>query len=240
MLARGDEDVLVHANAVGDEPAPAARGRVGGGRGPDSDLRGAVAGPREPAGVPDRGQDRQMQPGPVAAPDVVGEFVQVVGKGVLGVRSLIELGEHVAADVEQRVGGGAAEVEVDAVFPLYLVAEMVLVTRIRRIVGVELLVGVPERDWPECRVKRRAARVTPVIVPKRAARGRIDRRMPRGIELAVWSDDRVAIVDFRRAIVFGPGGPDTVRLSESGRCLAARRGRRTVAAERGGHEKGEG
>src|SRR5207245_287631 len=83
--AGGYEDVLVHAGAVRDEPAASACGRVGRGGGPDHDVRRTVARARELPRVPDRRQNRDVELGAVAAQDVIGELVQVVGERVLRV-----------------------------------------------------------------------------------------------------------------------------------------------------------
>src|SRR5260221_14480383 len=66
----------------------------------------------------------------------------------------------------------------NVVLPFNFVSEVILVARIRRIPGVELLVGVPERDRPDGRVQLGAARIAPVLVPEAAAGDRIDRRGP--------------------------------------------------------------
>src|SRR3989475_5561428 len=141
-------------------------------------------------------------------------LVQVVGERVLRMRSLVQLGEYVAADVEQRVGGGAAEVHLHPVLPLDLVAEVVLVAWVRRIVGVELLVGVPEGDRPDRGVQRRAARIAPMIVPERATGDGIHRRGPGGGELARRPHAEKAVADTRPCAVRPAPGPQALGPGE--------------------------
>src|SRR5690242_3639536 len=102
----------------------------------------------------------------------------------------------------------------DVVLPLDLVPEMVLVPRVGGIVRVELFVRVPERNGSDGRIEGRTARVATVVVTEGAAGDRIDRRMPRGIELPVRPDDRVLVVDLGGAVVARARCPDAVRRRE--------------------------
>jgi hypothetical protein len=60
----------------------------------------------------------------------------------------MHLHQQVAAEVEELRSGRAPETHFDVVFPLYLVAEVILMALSRGVPDVELLVGVPEGDRP--------------------------------------------------------------------------------------------
>ena len=117
-------------------------------------------------------------------------------------------------------------------------AEVVLVTGVRGVIDVELLVGVSEGDRPDLRVQRRPAGVAAVIVPERAPGNRIDRRVPRRIELAIRTDHGVAVVHLGGAVVAWPGRPDPVGLREADRRAVSRILEYAVAAS-GGRERNE-
>jgi hypothetical protein len=68
-------------------PLPVDRG----GGGADGDVTVLVAGGDELAGHADGGHEGDGHGGAVVAADVVGELVQVVGEGVPGVGTLVEL-----------------------------------------------------------------------------------------------------------------------------------------------------
>src|SRR5207247_4857107 len=96
-------------------------------------------------------------------------------------------------------------------------AEVVLVAGVRGVIDVELLLGTAEGDRPYLSIQRRPAWVAAVIVPKRAPGDRIDRRVPRRIELAIRTDHGVAVVHLGRAVVARPGRPDPVGCREADR-----------------------
>ena len=60
-------------------------------------------------------------------------------------------------------------------------------------------------------VSRLVARVAPVLVAERAARGGVGWRVPRRIQLSVGPDDGIRVVLLPRARVVRPGRPETER-----------------------------
>ena len=93
---------------------------------PGSDVHRVIAGANEFAGRADGRQHRHVHLGAVAAVDVIDQLVQVVRERVLRVGALVQLGQHVALDREDR-RPGARELKFHVVLPLDLVAEMILV-----------------------------------------------------------------------------------------------------------------
>lgn len=73
-----------------------------------------------------------MHLGPVGAFNVVDQLMQIVGESILGVGALVQLGEHVALPCEN-CGSCTAKPQLDVILPLHLVADVVLIPRIRRI-----------------------------------------------------------------------------------------------------------
>src|SRR5256885_5031393 len=103
----------------------------------------------------------------------------------------------------------AAEMHGDVVLPFDLVPEMVLVPRRQGIVDIELLVRISKWNRSYLAVQRRAAWIAAVVVAEGATCDRIDRRMPRGIELVIGSDDRVGIVLRLGAVVVRTRRPES-------------------------------
>ena len=155
--------------------------------------------------------------GAVVALDVVDQLVHVVRERVLRVRALVELGQHVAVFREDG-RPGAPELHVEVVLPLHLVAEVVLVPRVRRIGDGQHLVGVAERQAVGVAVEVGAVRIAPVLVAEAAA-ARAGRRVPGRIHLPIRAQDRVGVVLLLGAAVERARVPDPER---AGRGRAAR------------------
>ena len=234
VLARGHQHVLLDAGPVGQGPLAAAVGTVERRRRADGDVHVVVARLDHFARRADGGHDGHADGGAAGAVHVVHQLVQVVGEGVLGVRALVELGEHVAADLQHRAGHAVAEVELHVVLPLDLVADMVLVPHAGRIPDGQLLVGVAERDGAGAAVQVGAARVAPVLVTEAAPGGRVHRRVPGRVELPVRSHDRVAVVNVRGAVVVGAGAPEVICHAHAGRDRWGGRARVVGARREGG------
>src|SRR6266478_9784242 len=113
----------------------------------------------------------------------------------------------------------------DVVLPFDFVPEVILVPGRERIVHVELLVRVSERDRPDLAIERRAARIATMIMSEGAAGHRIDRRMPRGIELVIGPDYRVRVVLGLGTIVVRSGRPESegCGIADGGAVVGRRR-----------------
>ena len=95
----------------------------------------------------------RMDLGAVVATDVVRQLVQVVGESVLRVGALVDLGQEVTGDSDINPAVAHDFLQLDAVLPLDLVADMVLMPLAVRIPGVERLVGDAEGDLTGGRVE---------------------------------------------------------------------------------------
>src|SRR5580765_7795811 len=168
---------------------------------------GEFAGAAELAGSAERHHQGRMDLGPVVTSDVVRQLVKVVGESVLRVGALMDLGEEVTGDSHIHPAVAHGFLQVDSILPLDLVADVVLMPLAIRIPGVERLVGDAEGDRTGGRVEIAAAWVAAVLVPEPATGLGIDRRMPGGIQLAVGTHHRIAIVDLPGAGVPVAWGP---------------------------------
>ncbi len=154
-----------------------------------------------------------MDLGPVVATDVVCQLVKVVGESVLRVGALVDLGEEVTGDSDINPAVAHDFLQLDSVLPLDLVADMILMPLTIRIPGVERLVGDAEGDRTGGRVEIAAAWVAAVLVAEPATGLGIDRRMPGGIQLAVGTHHRIAVVDLLGAGVPVARGPLAVGVA---------------------------
>jgi hypothetical protein len=136
---------------------------------------------------------------------MVDQLVEVVGERVGGVGALVELEQHVA---DRGVGRGAVacDGEGDAVLPLDLVADVVLVPGVGRIGHGKHLAGVAERDVAHLGEEMRSVRVAAVLMAEAAA-ARTGGRVPRGVRPAVGADDGEGVVLFLGAAVMRAGVP---------------------------------
>jgi hypothetical protein len=131
---------------------------------------------------------------------MINKLVHVIGERVARVRALMQLGEHIAANAQDGVAT-AIKVKVDTVFPLDFVTDVIFMAAHVRVIDVELLICVAERQITHIMVKRGAARVPTVLVTERAAGRGIHRRMPCRIRETIRSNRRIAVMLFPRARV---------------------------------------
>ncbi len=156
----------------------------------------------------DRRHKRQVRLRAVITPDVIDHLVQVVRERILRVRPLVELHQDVAGDLENRRRDRGLDLHADVVLPVDLVPHMVFAPGIGRVPCLERLVRDAERHVTNDLIEIRPARVAAVLVAERAAAGRIDRWMPRRIELAVGTDHGKRVVLLLRARVVRSWRPE--------------------------------
>ena len=140
---------------------------------------------------------------------MIRDLVHVVGERIRGMRALVHLHQHVALDRDD-VAAAAADAHRHVVFPLDLVAYVVLVARRAEPARLEVLVGYAEWNRADLAEELGSGRITAVLVAERAPAA-VDRRMPGRVAEPIGSNREVLIVGGRAARVRAARGPDSER-----------------------------